>query len=166
MAITLGGAAALGGISAAGSLAQSGINYAMQKDAQAFNASEALKQREFEASEAEKARQFTAHQRDSAVTSQLNQMKAAGLNIGALGSAGSVSGVSTPGSIFAHGSSASSPLNSAGSFSNIAATAFNAALDRVVSQNKSTFLRSFRGYMVSETGQLVNQLRFALRKGD
>lgn len=166
MSITLGAAAALGGISAAGSLAQSGINYAMQKDAQAFNAAEALKQREFEAGEAEKARQFSAQQRDTAVTSQLNQMKAAGLNIGALGSAGSVSGVSTPGSISAHGSSASSPLNNAGSFSNVAATAFNAALDRVVSQNKNTFLRSFRGHMLSQTGQLVNQLNVVLSKGD
>lgn len=166
MSITLGAAAALAGISAAGSLAQSGINYAMQKDAQAFNAAEALKQREFEAGEAEKARQFTAQQRDSAVTSQLNQMKAAGLNIGALGSAGSVSGVSTPGSISAHGSSASSPLNSAGSFSNVAASAFNAALGRVVSENKTMFLRSFRGHMISETGELVNQLKTALSKGD
>ena len=166
MSITLGVAAALAGISAAGALATSGINYAMQKDAQAFNASEALKQREFEAVEAEKARQFTAQQRDTAVTSQLNQMKAAGLNIGALGSAGSVSGVSTPGSLSAHGSSASSPLNSGGSFSNVAATAFSAALDRVVSENKNTFLRSFRGHMMSETGQLVNQLRSALSKGD
>lgn len=166
MSISLGAAAALGGISAAGSLAQSGINYAMQKDAQAFNAAEALKQREFEASEAQKARQFTAQQRDTAVTSQLKQMKAAGLNIGALGSAGNVSGVSTPGSISAHGSSASSPLNSAGSFSNVAATAFSAALNRVVSENRSTFLRSFRGHMMSETGQLVNQLRSALSKGD
>lgn len=166
MSITLGAAAALAGISAAGSLAQSGINYAMQKDAQAFNASEALKQREFESAEAEKARQFTAQQRDTAVTSQLNQMKAAGLNIGALGSAGSVSGVSTSGSISAHGSSASSPLNNAGSFSNVAASAFNAALDSVVSQNKNIFLRSFRGHMMSETGQLVNQLRNALSKGD
>lgn len=166
MSITLGAAAALGGISAAGSLAQSGINYAMQKDAQAFNAAEALKQREFESSEAEKARQFTAQQRDTAITSQLKQMKAAGLNIGALGSAGSVSGVSTPGAISAHGSSASSPLNNAGSFSNVAATAFNAALDRVVSQNKNTFLRSFRGYMMSQTGELVNQLKTALSKGE
>lgn len=166
MAFGLGAAATFGGISAAGSLAQSGINYAMQKDAQAFNAAEALKQRDFEAGEAEKARQFSARQRDTAITSQLSQMKAAGLNIGALGSAGSVSGVSTPGSISAHGSSASSPLNNAGSFSNVAATAFNAALDRVVSQNKNTFLRSFRGYMMSETGQLVNQLRSVLSKGD
>ena len=166
MSITLGAAAALGGISAVGSLAQSGINYAMQKDAQAFNASEALKQREFEASEAEKARQFSAQQRDTAVTSQLNQMKAAGLNIGALGSAGSVSGVSTPGSLSAHGSSASSPLNNAGSFSNVAATAFNAALSRVVSENRSMFVRSFRGYMMSQTGELVNQLKTALSKGD
>lgn len=166
MSITLGAAAALAGISAAGSLAQSGINYAMQKDAQAFNASEALKQREFESAEAEKARQFTAQQRDTAVTSQLNQMKAAGLNIGALGSAGSVSGVSTPGAISAHGSSAASPLNSAGSFSNVAASAFNAALDRVVSKNKTMFLHSFRGHMISETGQLVNQLRSALSKGE
>lgn len=166
MSISLGAAAALGGISAAGSLAQSGINYAMQKDAQAFNAAEALKQREFEAGEAEKARQFSAQQRDTAVTSQLNQMKAAGLNIGALGSAGSVSGVSTPGSLSAHGSSASSPLNSAGSFSNVAATAFNAALNRVVSQNKNTFLSSFRGYMITQTGELVNQLKTALSKGD
>lgn len=166
MSISLGAAAALGGISAAGSLAQSGINYAMQKDAQAFNASEALKQREFESAEAEKARAFSAQQRDTAVTSQLNQMKAAGLNIGALGSAGSVSGVSTPGSLSAHGSSASSPLNNAGSFSNVAATAFNAALDRVVSQNKNIFLRSFRGYMLSQTGELVNQLKTALGKGE
>lgn len=166
MSITLGAAAALAGISAGGSLLQSGLNFAMQKDAQAFNASEALKQREFESAEAEKARQFTAQQRDTAVTSQLNQMRAAGLNIGALGSAGSVSGVSTPGSLSAHGSSASSPLNNAGSFSNVAATAFSAALDRVVSENKNTFLRSFRGYMMSETGQLVNQLRSALSKGE
>lgn len=166
MSITLGAAAALAGLSAAGSLAQTGMNFWMQKDAQKFNAAEALKQREFEAAEAEKARQFSAQQRDSAVTSQLNQMRAAGLNIGALGSAGSVSGVSTPGSISAHGSSASSPLNSAGAFSNVAATAFNAALDRVVSKNRSTFLRSFRGHMMSETGQLINQLRSALSKGD
>ena len=166
MSITLGAAAALAGISAAGSLAQSGINYAMQKDAQAFNAAEALKQREFEAGEAEKARQFTAQQRDTAVTSQLNQMKAAGLNIGALGSAGSVSGVSTPGAISAHGSSASSPLNSAGSFSNVAASAFNAALDRVVSKNQTMFLRSFRGYMMTQTGQLVNALKSSLSKGE
>ena len=166
MSITLGAAAALAGISAGGSLLQSGLNFAMQKDAQKFNAAEALKQREFESLEAEKARQFTAQQRDTAVTSQLNQMRAAGLNIGALGSAGSVSGVSTPGSISAHGSSASSPLNSGGSFSNVAATAFNAALDRVVSNNKNAFLRSFRGHMMSETGQLVNQLRSALSKGD
>lgn len=165
MSITLGAAAALGGISAVGSLAQSGINYAMQKDAQAFNASEALKQREFEAGEAEKARQFTAQQRDTAVTSQLNQMRAAGLNIGALGSAGSVSGVSTPGAISAHGSSASSPLNSAGNFSDVAATAFNAALNRVVSENKKDFLYSFRGYMMTQTGQLVNVLKSALSKG-
>lgn len=166
MSITLGAAAALGGISAVGSLAQSGINYAMQKDAQAFNSSEALKQREFEASEAEKARHFSAQQRDTAVTSQLNQMRAAGLNIGALGSAGSVSGVSTPGSISAHGSSASSPLNSAGSFSNVAATAFNSALERVVSEHKTMFLRSFRGHMLSQTGELVNQLKAALSKGE
>lgn len=165
MSISLGAAATFGGISAAGSLAQSGINYAMQKDAQAFNAAEALKQREFEASEAEKARQFAAQQRDSAITSQLNQMRAAGLNIGALGSAGSVSGVSTPGALSAHGSSASSPLNSAGSFSNIAATAFNAAIDRVVSENKTMFLKSFRGYMMNQTGQLVNALKTALGKG-
>lgn len=166
MSITLGAAAALAGLSAAGSLAQSGMNFWMQKDAQKFNASEALKQREFEASEAEKARQFSAQQRDTAVTSQLNQMRAGGLNIGALGSAGSVSGVSTPGSISAHGSSASSPLNNAGSFSNIAASAFNAALGRVVSENKTMFLRSFRGHMMSETGELVNQLKAALSKGE
>lgn len=165
MSFILGAAAALAGISAAGSLAQSGINYAMQKDAQAFNAAEAVKQREFDAAEAEKARLFSAQQRDSAVTSQLNQMRAAGLNIGALGSAGSVSGVSTPGSVSAHGSSASSPLNNAGSFSNVAASAFSAALDRVVSENKNTFLRSFRGHMMSETGQLVNALKSALGKG-
>lgn len=165
MSISLGAAAALGGISAAGSLAQSGINYAMQKDAQAFNASEALKQREFESAEAEKARAFSAQQRDTAVTSQLNQMKAAGLNIGALGSAGSVSGVSTPGSLSAHGSSASSPLNSAGNFSDVAATAFNAAINRVVSENKKDFLYSFRGYMMTQTGQLVNALKSALGKG-
>ena len=166
MSITLGAAAALAGISAGGSLLQSGLNFAMQKDAQKFNAAEALKQREFESLEAEKARQFTAQQRDTAVTSQLNQMRAAGLNIGALGSAGSVSGVSTPGSISAHGSSASSPLNSAGSFSNVAASAFNDALGRVVSKNKTLFLRSFRGYMLSQTGELVNQLKTALSKGD
>lgn len=166
MSITLGAAAALGGISAGGSLLQSGLNFAMQKDAQAFNASEALKQREFESAEAEKARAFSAQQRDTAVTSQLKQMKAAGLNIGALGSAGSVSGVSTPGSLSAHGSSASSPLNSAGSFSNVAATAFNAALERVVDKNKTMFLHSFRGYMLSQTGELVNQLKTALSKGD
>lgn len=165
MSITLGAAAALAGISAAGSLAQSGINYAMQKDAQAFNASEALKQREFEAGEAEKARQFSAQQRDTAVTSQLNQMRAAGLNIGALGSAGSVSGVSTPGSLSAHGSSAASPLNSAGNFSDVAATAFNAALNRVISENKKDFLYSFRGFMMSQTGQIVNALKTALGKG-
>ena len=92
-------------------------------------------------------------------------MRAAGLNIGALGSAGSVSGVSTPGSISAHGSSASSPLNSGGSFSNVAATAFNAALDRVVSENKTMFLRSFRGHMLTQTGELVNQLKTALSNG-
>ena len=165
MSFTLGAAAALAGISAGGSLLQSGLNFAMQKDAQAFNASEALKQREFESLEAEKARQFTAQQRDTAVTSQLNQMKAAGLNIGALGSAGSVSGVSTPGSLSAHGSSASSPLNSAGNFSDVAATAFNAALNRVVSDNKKDFLYSFRGYMMTQTGQLVNALKTALGKG-
>ena len=165
MSTTLAAAAALAGISAGGPLLQAGLNFAMQKDAQAFNASEALKQREFESAEAEKARQFTAQQRDTAVTSQLNQMRAAGLNIGALGSAGSVSGVSTPGSVSAHGSTASSPLNSAGTFSDVAATAFNAALNRVVSENKKDFLYSFRGYMMTQTGQLVNALQTALGKG-
>lgn len=168
--ISLGVIAALAAISAGVGLAgygiQAGSNYALQKDAQEFNEDEAVKERVFAASEAEKARQFSAQQRDTAITSQLNQMKAAGLNIGALGSAGSVSGVSTPGSISAHGASASSPLNSGGSFSNVAATAFSAALDHVVSHNKNTFLRSFRGHMMSETGQLVNQLRSALSKGE
>ena len=170
MALTLGVIAALAALSAGVGLAgygiQAGSNYALQKDAQQFNEDEAVKQREFEAQEAQKARDFAAQQRDTAITSQLNQMRAAGLNIGALGSAGSVSGVSTPGALSAHGSSASSPLNSAGAFSNVAATAFSAALDRVVSENKNTFLRSFRGHMMSETGQLVNQLRTALSKGD
>lgn len=170
MAITLGVIAALAALSAGVGLVgygiQAGSNYALQKDAQQFNDIEAVKQRAFEADEAEKARQFTAQQRDTAVTSQLNQMRAAGLNIGALGSAGSVSGVSTPGSISAHGSSASSPLNNAGGFSNVAASAFSASLDHVVSQNKTMFLRSFRGHMISETGQLVNQLNVLLSKGE
>lgn len=167
--ISLGVIAALAAISAGVGLAgygiQAGSNYALQKDAQQFNEDEAAKQREFEALEAQKARDFAAQQRDTAITSQFNQMRAAGLNIGALGSVGSVSGVSTPGALSAHGSSASSPLNNAGVFSNVTATAFTAALNRVVSENKNTFLRSFRGHMMTQTGQIVNALETALGDG-
>ncbi len=168
MLISAGLLLALAGISAGVGLAgygiQAGSNYALQKDAQAFNASEALKQREFEAEEAQKARDFAAQQRDTAVTSQINQLKASGINIGALGSAGSVSGVSTPGSLSAHGSTASSPLNNAGPFENVTATAFTSALNRLVTDHKNQFVSSFRGSMFSQTGKMVTALKNALAK--
>lgn len=97
--------------------------YGMQKDAQAFNEKEAEKAREFTAqenalnrtfnsAEAEKARQFTERMDSTKYQRAVEDMKSAGLNVGALGSGG---GLSSPASSVASlGSSGFSPLASSG----------------------------------------------------
>lgn len=105
------------------STVSSAAAYGMQKDAQAFNEKEAEKAREFTAqenalnrsfnsAEAEKARQFTERMDSTKYQRSVEDMKSAGLNVGALGSGG---GLSSPASSVASlGSSGFSPLASSG----------------------------------------------------
>lgn len=161
-AAALIGSAALSGIaSMAGAQLDYQHNYALQKDAQTFNAQEALKQRSFEAEQAQLARDFQASQRDTAITSQLNQMKAAGINVGALGAAGSVTGVSTPGATSAHGATASSGMNSSNAFG-VAASSFQKAvsdsISSVIESNKKQFNETLTRNIYDKAGRLVQSL--------
>ena len=160
-AALIGGAALSGIASMAGAQLDYQHNYALQKDAQTFNAQEALKQREFEASQAQLARDFQASQRDTAIKSQLDQMKAAGINVGALGAAGSVTGVSTPGATSAHGSSASSGMNSSNAFG-VAASSFQKAvsdsISSVIKANKKEFNQMLTENVYDAAGKLVQSV--------
>lgn len=160
-AAIIGGAALSGISSLVGGELDYQHNYALQKDAQTFNAQEALKQRSFEAEQAQLARDFQASQRDTAITSQLNQMKAAGLNVGALGAAGSVTGVSTPGAISAHGSTASSGMNSSNAFGIAASTlqkAVSDSISSVIESNKKEFNQTLTKNVYNNAGRLVQSL--------
>lgn len=105
----LGGLAAAAGVGALGGLIgtgiQGGINYGLQKDAQAFNAAEALRQREwssnenainrdFNANEAQKARDFNEMMARNGVQMRVEDMKKAGINPALAG--GSASSAAAP----------------------------------------------------------------------
>lgn len=128
LATGAGGLAAAAGIGAAGGLLSTGVqglvNYGLQKDAQAFNAEEALKQRQwssneaalnrdFNSNEAQKARDFNEYMARNGVQMHVDDLKKAGINPALAGgfSSSASGGVAGYGVNASSGSSASSASN-------------------------------------------------------
>lgn len=143
--LLMAGSAVSAGISAA-------ANYGMQKDSQKWSSSENDLSRQFTSSENQAARQFSSEeaqkQRDWATEMdntkyqrQVEDMKAAGLNVGALGA----SPGGSPG-----GSTASSPMSGTASMtgahglsSGVSPAALMSAVSSVVSNNYPEFKTAF-----------------------
>ena len=137
-------------------------SYGMQKDAQAFNEEEAEKAREFtarenvlnrtfNAAEAEKSRQFIERMDSSKYQRAVEDMKSAGLNVGAIGSGG---GLSSPASsVASYGGSGFSPLASSG------ITTLGSSVSSVLNKHFDEFREVFLSNSAKAAKTHVNKLR-------
>lgn len=184
------GLGALFGLGLASSALQGAMNYGMQKDSQAFNAAqadlqrqwassenqanrefnsqEALNQRNWATAEAQKNRDWESMMSNTAYQRQVADMRAAGLNVGAIGSG---SGASTPsGGVFG-GSSASASGSAAASAASSAASgvsmpSFGRALSELLDDHSKEFLQSFRAHSVQDALKHVRDVGIVLDHGD
>lgn len=164
MSITAGVAAILGLLGLASTAMSIGGSFGSQAWSQKFNADEAEKQRNWASAENEIARNFEKDMSSTAFQRQVADMKAAGLNPGAIGSG---SGASTPSAPVASGNMASSNALNVGSgagnfLSSIASQAaihmikndpnnFAAAVKRVTKSMSYSSAGELQGQTITET---------------
>ena len=144
-------------------------SYGMQKDAQAFNEKEAEKSREFtaqenilnrtfNAAEAEKARQFTERMDSTKYQRAVEDMKSAGLNVGAIGSGG---GLSSPASSVASlGSSGFSAVASSG------ISSLGSSVSSVLNEHFDEFRAAFLSNSSKSAKRSVDKFRDFLDRAD
>lgn len=135
-------------------LANTGVNIAMQKDAQAFNAEEAAKQREWSSAEAQKQREYEERLSNTAYQRALSDMKAAGINPNVLGMSGGASTPSSsiPSGFAAHAASHNPAAFNSSYFGSLMSTAVSRTLhnnngfrEEVFKQMKATNAKEIAG---------------------
>lgn len=154
-------ALALGSLGAglATGLANTGTNVWSQKDAQEFNAQEALKQREFSSAEAQKQREFEERMSNTSYQRALSDMKVAGINPNVLGMSG---GASTPSSSIPSAFAAQSASHNIGSFnSSLFGSLMSTAVSRELMTNKGFRDKVFDS-MQATSAKEIGQLKKAL----
>lgn len=138
-----------------------GLNIWQADKMRNFNASEAEKARAFSAEQASLQRDFEERMSSTSYQRAIEDMKKAGLNVGALG--GSMAGASTPSGATAQTSQASSGFSSVGQVENPLSAVFNSAIMMTMSNNKN-FTRELIENMRESSALALNEKKMSAYK--